>query len=133
MDTSVFYAAVDRGDRSFERASAVLRREASLVTSDHVVVETWILLRSRLGRQIAEQWWSALRSSGCRVESITEADMGQAWALGETFADQDFSIVDRSSFALMVRLGLNRVASLDDDFSIFRYGPRRERAFEVLR
>jgi predicted nucleic acid-binding protein len=40
--------------------------------------------------------------------------------------------VDRTSFAVMQRLGLHRAASLDRDFAVFRYGPRRDRAFEVV-
>lgn len=60
-------------------------------------------------------------------------DLESAWAMGEAFADKDFSIVDRTSFAIMLRLGVHRAISLDDDFAIFRFGPRRDRAFEVLR
>jgi predicted nucleic acid-binding protein len=41
--------------------------------------------------------------------------------------------VDRTSFAVMVRTGIERVASFDPDFAAFRYGPRRGRAFEVVR
>jgi len=41
--------------------------------------------------------------------------------------------VDRTSFAVMRRLGLERAASLDDDFAIFRFGPNRRRAFTVVR
>jgi len=33
----------------------------------------------------------------------------------------------------MERLGVRRVATFDDDFAVYRYGRRRERAFEVLR
>jgi uncharacterized protein len=33
----------------------------------------------------------------------------------------------------MERLGLTRAASFDDDFAVYRYGRRREKAFEVLR
>ena len=33
----------------------------------------------------------------------------------------------------MHRLGLERVASFDDDFLVYRYGRDRRRAFEVLR
>lgn len=33
----------------------------------------------------------------------------------------------------MERLGIERVVALDDDFAVYRYGPRRSRAFEVLR
>jgi uncharacterized protein len=49
------------------------------------------------------------------------------------FADQNFSIVDRTSFAVMERLGLTRAISFDDDFAVYRYGRNRDRAFEVLR
>jgi predicted nucleic acid-binding protein len=49
------------------------------------------------------------------------------------FSDQDFSLVDRTSFAVMERLGLVRAASFDDHFAIYRYGRNRDRAFEILR
>jgi hypothetical protein len=33
----------------------------------------------------------------------------------------------------MQRVGLTAVASFDDHFAIYRYGPRRDRAFDVRR
>src|SRR5207244_9101435 len=45
-----------RGDRSTERAKETLARGERLVTSDHVLVETWLLLGHRLGRNAAERW-----------------------------------------------------------------------------
>jgi predicted nucleic acid-binding protein len=51
----------------------------------------------------------------------------------KSYGDQDFSIVDRTSFAVMRRLGIERAASLDDHFAIFRFGPNRRRAFTVVR
>jgi predicted nucleic acid-binding protein len=63
---------------------------------------------------------------------VTAADMEAAWTIGDNFPDQEFSIVDKTSFAVMERLGITRVASLDKDFAIYRYGPRRERAFEIV-
>jgi predicted nucleic acid-binding protein len=61
------------------------------------------------------------------------ADLEAGWTIGGTFSDQKSSIVDRTSFAVMERLGISRVASFDDDFAIYRYGRNRDRAFEVLR
>lgn len=133
VDTSVWYAAADRSDRSNGRAKQLLLTNGALVTSDHILVETWTLLRHRLHRGAAERFWDGLRSGVAQMESVTSADLEAAWAIGERYPDQDFSIIDRSSFAMMQRLGIRRVLSFDDDFAVFRYGRSRAQAFEVIR
>lgn len=133
VDSSAFYAAADAGDASHRRATAVLGSGESLITSDHVLVESWLLLRHRLGRNAAERFWSAVRVGAAGIEPVGEADLEVAWAIGQEFADQDFSIVDRTSFAVMQRLGVLRAATFDNDFAVYRFGARRERAFEIVR
>jgi predicted nucleic acid-binding protein len=133
VDTSAWYAAADRADSSHRRAKSVLARGEDLVTTDHVLVETWLLLRHRLGRRAAERFWEALRAGVAAIEPVVPADLEVAWAVADRFPDQDFSIVDRTSFASMLRLGLRRVATFDDDFAVFRFGPGRRLAFEVVR
>lgn len=133
VDTSAWYAAADRGDTSNERAKQILAAGEALVTTDHVLIETWLLVRHRLGRGAAERFWGGLRGGAAAIEPVTAADLENAWTIGEAFSDQDFSIVDRTSFAVMQRLGLERVAAFDDDFAVFRYGPRRDRAFKLVR
>lgn len=133
VNTSAFYAALDHGDLDHARATAVLSDGNRLVTTDHVLVETWRLARKRLGRDVAERFWGALRDGHAVVEHVLPGDFDAAWRIGETFSDQDFSIVNRTSFAVMERLGIASVASFDDHFSIYRYGARRERAFDVRR
>lgn len=103
------------------------------MTTDHVLVETWLLINHRLNRSAADTFWDGLRSGAALIEPVGGADLERAWSIGTDFSDQDFSIVDRTSFAVMLRLGLTRVASLDDDFAIFRFGPAKKRAFEVVR
>lgn len=103
------------------------------MTSDHILVETWLLLAHRLGRSASEQYWRAIRGGAASVELVGHADLEVALAIGETFPDQDFSIVDRTSFAVMQRLGLFRAATLDEHFAIFRFGRDRRRAFEIVR
>ncbi|HET7293353.1 MAG TPA: PIN domain-containing protein [Vicinamibacteria bacterium] len=133
VDSSAWYAAADRSDLSHRRATAALGAGEALVTSDHVLVETWLLLRHRLGRAAAERFWDGLRSGVADVEAVVPADLATAAAVTDAFPDQDFSIVDRTSFAVMMRLGLRRVATFDDDFAVFRFGRGRKLAFEIVR
>jgi predicted nucleic acid-binding protein len=133
VDSSFWFASVVARDRNNARAKTLLQAERDHVTTDYVVVETWLLLNSRYHFQAAERFWERMRRGGVRIEIATAADLEAAWAIGEAFADQQFSIVDRTSFAIMERLGLRRAASFDDDFAVYRFGRRRDKAFEVLR
>ncbi|MGH2572703.1 MAG: type II toxin-antitoxin system VapC family toxin [Actinomycetota bacterium] len=132
VDTSAWYAAADTGDRSNQRAIKVLRSEEPMVTSDHVLVETWLLIRRRLGMHAANRFWGGLRSGVAAIEPVGVGDLELAWEIGEAFPDQAFSVVDRTSFALMQRLGFERVATFDSDFAVYRFGPKRDRAFTVV-
>lgn len=132
VDTSAFYAAVDDDDSHSERARALLGGGEALLTTDHVLIECWLLLQRRLGAGVADRFWAGIRG-GPTVESVTPADLAAAWRIGEAFPDQGFSIVDRTSFAVMERTGVHRAVAFDDDFAVFRFGPRREQAFEILR
>jgi predicted nucleic acid-binding protein len=132
VDTSMFYAAADAGDSSHARARKTLSEGEEMVTSDHVLVESWILIRHRLGRSAAERYWDAIRRGAVVLELVGQADLQAAWSIGEAFADQDFSIVDRTSFAMMERLGITRAATLDSDFAVYRFGTGRGRAFTIV-
>jgi len=74
-----------------------------------------------------------MRDGAATIEIVGAADMESAWQIGMSWRAHDFSIVDRTSFAVMLRLGIERAASLDSDFAIFRFGPGRRRAFTVVR
>ncbi len=54
-----------------------------------------------------------------------------AATIATAFADQDFSLSDRTSWAVMERLGIHDAISLDQDFRVFRFGPGRRRRFNV--
>jgi predicted nucleic acid-binding protein len=129
----VLYAAADRGDKSNERAKEILGTGERLVASDHVLVEIWTLLAHRLGRPVAERHWASIRGGAVKIEPVLAADLEVAFTIGEAFPDQGFSIVDRTSFAVMQRLGLRRAATLDRHFAVFRFGPNRAHAFEIVR
>jgi len=133
VDTSVWFGAANIRDRLNARAKSILADIAAPVLTDHVLVETWRLLNARVHRQAAEQFWLGVRRGAAQLEKVLAADLEAAWAIGEAFPDQEFSIVDRTSFAVMERLGLARAASFDNHFAVYRYGRNRDRAFEILR
>lgn len=132
VDTSVWYAAADSSDVDNPRAIHVLSGDEALFATDHVLLETWTLLRNRIHRHAAERFWDGLRNGTATIEPVGTADLEAAWQIGLSYRDQDFSLVDRTSFAVMRRLGLDRAASFDDHFAVFRYGPKRRHAFVIV-
>ena len=68
-----------------------------------------------------------------RLKMVTAADIEVPWTIAEIFSGREFSLVDRTSFAMTQRLGIATAAGFDDDFAIYRYGRACDRAFEVLR
>jgi len=132
VDSSAWYAAADSGDTHNGRAKEILSAGEDLVTSDHVLVESWLLVGRRLGRKAADQLWEAIRAGVATLEIVGLADLQTAWSIGQLFPRHDFSIVDRSSFAVMERLGIDRVATFDSDFAVYRFGRDRRRAFTVI-
>ena len=66
------------------------------------------------------------------IEAVTLADLEVAWDIVVSWRDQDFSIFERTSFAVMRRLGIDRVASFDAHFAAFRFGPKCRQSFQVL-
>jgi predicted nucleic acid-binding protein len=132
VDASIWYAAADSADKGNSQAKSILRMGESLLTTDHVLVETWTLLRYRIHRGVADRFWDSLRSGVASVEPVGSADLEMAWQIGMDYDDHEFSIVDRTSFAVMRRLGIMRAASFDNDFAVFRFGPKRRQAFTVI-
>ena len=133
IDSSVWFAVANTRERRNVRAKQLLAEIEPPLLTDHVLVETWLLLNSRINRRAAEEFWRGMRMGAAEIEKATTVDLERALMIGEFFPDQDFSIVDRTSFAVMERLGLTRAASLDDDFAIYRYGRMRDKAFEIFR
>jgi predicted nucleic acid-binding protein len=134
VDTSGFYALADRSDRHHAAARAALDRRAAdeeWITTDHVVVETWLLLRSRLGYVAALGFWDSLAAGFATVAGLSSADLVRARALAERWRDQELSFVDCTSFAFIERLGLERALAFDLHFRIFRFGPGNRRRLDL--
>lgn len=133
VDTSAWRAAMDSREPASATMRQILADALEPVTSEAVLLELWALVRRRVGRERADAAVTSVLASGADVEATTAGDLRRALEIAEEFPDQDFSLVDRTSFAIMRRLGISRVATLDQHFAIYRFGPQRRRAFEIAR
>lgn len=132
VDTSAWVAMADGAEASHKAVAEALRiRQGRLVTSDHVLHETWAVMRYRHNFHTAEKLVNTIRNGIARIEVSGLADLEAAAAIGVAFADQDFSLSDRTSWAIMERLGIHYAISLDNDFRVYRFGPGRRQAFSV--
>ena len=135
VDTGAWYALAASDDASHERAIAVLDAHAGrLATTDHVLVETWAVARSRRNRAAADALVATILGRNLAdVLTATPEDIRAALRIGELFGDQDFSMVDRTSWSVMERHGIDEAASFDVDCAVYRYGPGLSRAFTIHR
>ena len=132
VDTGAWYAVCDASDINHQRAKAFYEKVAGVipfVTTDMILAETWTLLSARLGRSVALTFWETLREARVPVITLEEVDIEAAWQIINTFHDQTFSFTDATTFAVMERLGIERVFTFDRHFLIYRYGSGRKKAF----
>jgi predicted nucleic acid-binding protein len=130
VDTSIWFAAVDCDDPCNSRAMAILESGEPLVTTDHILVETWWLINRRIRRDVAEKFWEELRHGAVAVETVGPADLETAWQIGLDWRDQDFSIVDRTSFAVMRRLAPRPWMTILRYFAMARRGVTPSASFD---
>lgn len=132
VDTGAFYALADDTDRNAQAARAFFRARVEagvFVTTSGVLMETWTLLRNRLGWAAAQRFLENLKLSGMPVYFVEPADLDLARKIMDLYADQELSLVDATSFSLMERHGVADAFTFDKDFLVYRYGPGNRRSF----
>lgn len=132
VDSSVWFAAAFARDRNNGLAKSILLSLDGSRRTDHVLAETWQLLSARFGREVADTFWCRLRESGAVIEPVTASDLEAAAQIPAAYPDDEFSLVDRTSFAVMERLGITQAASFSPSFAAYRYGVRKKR-FRIVR
>lgn len=123
VDTGAFYAMANRRDRYHTTAKAYFLSNfgsSDFVTSNLVFVESWLLIHHRLGATASREFWKSIRSNVVAVLEISAQDLELAWTISEQYGDQDFSLVDCASFAIMERLEITRAFAFDSHFTIYR-------------
>ncbi len=119
VDTSFWVALFFARDAHHGDARDLWRARAGpLLTTNHVLGETWTFLRRRRNHADAVRAVDAVAASrSVTVLRVPAADEDDAWLWLRRRDDREFSFVDATSFAIMRRRRITDALAYDDDFS----------------
>lgn len=128
VDSSAWYALIDRSDSNHvaavQRFGHLIESGGTMVSTVHVIGETYTLLRRRLGSRIALAFLDRGRDDpSLRRVPVPDDWIEEAERLLAQFDDQEFSYVDATSFVTMRRLGIHEALAFDRDFQIAGFAP----------
>jgi uncharacterized protein len=120
VDTSAYYALVDRNDVNYRHtldvATRLSRERRHLFTTNFVLAETHALVLNRIGRDIAARVLVEIENGPTTVVRVNARDERRTRDTIAQYSDKDYSLTDAMSFAVMERLGIGAAFTLDDHF-----------------
>jgi hypothetical protein len=127
IDTGAWIALLDRSDQYHQQAVSfyqTLHSATILVTSSHVIAETYTWLRYKTDYQIAQKFLSASReaSSNRRLQIVHDnADLlEKTEQILTDFPDQKLSYVDAFSMAIMKGMEIQNIFCFDQHFCLIQ-------------
>ncbi len=127
IDTSAFYALLDRDDENHRKAKNVwadlLKNENTLITSNYVLVETFALLQHRLGIEAVRGFQNDILPLVNIEFVISELHRSCVSALLSA-SRRNLSLVDCVSFEMMRTLEIKTAFAFDPHF--------KEQGFNML-
>jgi hypothetical protein len=121
IDSSAWIAVLNTNDVRHEQAGKlyreVLEKNLSFVTTSLILSETQVLLRRRIGYDVAMSFLTNVNESA-RIKTIFP-DLSierQAKQILRQFSDQDFSLTDAISFVVMKEMGISQAFAYDGHF-----------------
>jgi uncharacterized protein len=119
VDTSFWVALASARDARHASAEQLAATTAGpLITSNHVVGETWTFLRRRHGHASAVASVRTIRAiPRLAIDHVDEALEIDAWRWLQRRDEREYSFVDATSFALMRRRRIREALAFDGDFS----------------
>ena len=121
VDTSFFKGLIDVRDDFHQQAKDSWQRlkeeNATIITSNYVLDESFTLIRVKCGIKFVEQFRDYIIKSShvVKIMRVTVADESEAW---KWFFNNwsKLSFTDCVSFAMIKRLDIARVATFDEHF-----------------
>ena len=127
IDTSAFYALLDRDDENHRRGKRawtdILETGHTLITNNYILVETFALLQSRLGLDAVRGFQEDVVPL-VHVEFITSELHRSGIAALVSASRRTLSLVDCVSFEVMRYSGLKTAFTFDSHF--------KEQGFSVI-
>lgn len=118
VDTSYWVALRLRRDANHETAVRLWASGQAILTTNHVVGETWTFLRRRDGHTSAVAFLDAAEATNwLTVVHVDEATEREARAWLRRHDERVYSFVDATSFAVMRQERLGEALAFDGDFS----------------
>lgn len=129
VDTSWFKAVIDDRDefhlKAVEQLDMLIEKKSLLVTSNFITDETFTLVRKRGGIDMAKKLYDLIAEfgDGLKIVRVMIGDEKTAW--NWFWKDwSKLSYTDCTSFVVMERLGIKKVATFDGHF--------RQAGFEIV-
>lgn len=121
VDTSAWVALADKDDSNHKGAASsypsIFKNHKSLVTSNLIIAETYILLLKELGHQAAIEFLERVKASPRILRIYSNEDVEtEAEGILAKFTDQDFSYTDAVSFVMMKRQKIRKAFCFDKHF-----------------
>lgn len=119
VDTSFWVALFFSGDDRHPDARALWSSgPGALLSTNHVLGETWTFLRRRVGFDGAVRGVEAIEGSPkVTVVRVAQAVEREAWAWLRRHDEREYSFVDATSFATMRGRRMREALAFDGDFS----------------
>lgn len=118
-DTSFWFGLQERRDARHDLARAIVARGVGrVVTTNHVIGETWTLLRRRSGHAAAVGFLDRVAVlPDLEVVQVDEGVEKDAWRWLRARPEREYSFVDATSFAVMRRRRIREALAFDGDFN----------------
>lgn len=100
-----------------DQSKGDFKKDPSLRISLHTHHELITILRYDFSHNVAVNYGRSIRLSKiCSIKRISKEDEDAAWDIFLKYNDQKFSFTDCTSFAVMQRINLKKVACFDVHF-----------------
>jgi len=120
-DAGAWIALNDRGDRyhsvAVDFCQRLLRERRLLITTNLVIAEAYVAIRRAGGHRPAMLFLDSIRQSSHLLKIYPDARLETAAEeILRRYADQDFSLTDAVSFAIMQQRGISEAFGFDRHF-----------------